>query len=447
MTTKPLWAKAGIELDEEIIRYCAGNDWQLDHELLAFDLLGSIAHVKGLMSIEALTESEGEALLSGLHLLLEEHRAGQFSTTPDDEDGHSAIERALTERLGEVGKRVHLGRSRNDQVLTATRLWLMARLREAAELCLRAAEVALDRAATTTDQFLPGYTHLQRAVPSSVGFWFAGHAESWLEDALALSQAATLLDASPLGTAAGYGVNLALDREGAQAELGFERMIINGLCAQNGRGRLEAHAISALLCAMGTVRRFSWDLSLFAMSELGFVRLPTSYTTGSSIMPNKRNPDVVEIMRAAFADVAGAHTAVLQVLSLPSGYQRDLQRTKAPVMTATKVALDTMRLLPALLRQIEFVESAAAAALDTGMLATDRAVDLAVSGVPFRDAYRQVAQELQEDADASEAAALLPKARQSLAARTSLGGPGNLMLDRLRERLARIQVLCEAPGA
>ena len=439
MTTRPLWAKEGVELDDDIVRYCAGDDWLLDKELLGFDLLGSIAHVKGLVAISALETSDGERLLSALEALFEEHKRGTFSPTPDDEDGHSAIERALVERLGESGKRVHLGRSRNDQVLTATRLWMREKLAHASRLCIESARVALQRAEETQHLLLPGYTHLQRAVPSTAGFWFAGHAESLLEDAEAIARACALLDASPLGTAAGYGVNLPLDRDLAAKELGFSRLVVNGMCAQNGRGRLEAHALSALLCAMGTVRRLAWDLSLFSMAELSFVRLPDRFTTGSSIMPNKRNPDVVEIMRAALADVAGAHVEVWSTLSLPSGYQRDLQRTKGAVMRGVKASLATLSLLPALLSEMAFDEERAASALDDGMLATDRAVELAAEGMPFRDAYRQVARELAEAEGGRSREELVEAARASVRARRSPGAPGALQIDRIAARADEVE--------
>lgn len=431
---RPLWAKDGLEIDPAIVRYCAGEDWKLDARLLGCDLRGTLAHVSGLREINALSANEAEALQKELRTLLAEHEAGTFLPTPDDEDGHSAIERVLCERLGDVGKKVHLGRSRNDQVLTATRLWLKEQLATAASLCVKSAETAFQRAEKLQGAYLPGYTHLQRAVPSTVGYWFAGHGESLLEDAEALWAASDLIDASPLGTAAGYGVNLPLARDLCAGELGFSRLIVNGLAAQNGRGRLEAHALSALLCAMGTVRRLAWDLSLFSMSELGFVRLPEAYTTGSSIMPNKRNPDVVEIMRAAFGDVAGAHAAILQVIALPSGYQRDTQRTKQPMMQSVAVALDTLFLLPTLLSELHFDAERANAAVDAGMLATDRAVELSVGGMPFRDAYRQVAHELKANDDAADEEVLKKGAVQSVAGRISLGGPGNLALERLRQR-------------
>lgn len=442
-SARPLWAKEGLEIDPAIVRYCAGEDWQLDAELLACDLRGTLAHVRGLQEIDALTEPEANQLRTGLETLLAEHLAGAFRPTPEDEDGHSAIERALCERLGEVGKKVHLGRSRNDQVLTATRLWLKEQLRVAAQLCVQSAETALTRADELQDMYLPGYTHLQRAVPSTVGYWFAGHAESLLEDAEALWGASDLIDASPLGTAAGYGVNLPLARDLSARELGFSRLIVNGLAAQNGRGRLEAHALSALMCAMGTVRRMAWDLSLFAMSEMGFVRLPEAYTTGSSIMPNKRNPDVVEIMRAAFGDVAGAHAAILQVIALPSGYQRDAQRTKSPMMKSVAVAIDTLSLLPALLSQLFFDATRASAALDAGMLATDRAVELSVAGMPFRDAYRQVAKELKANEAAHDEVALTQAAARSIAQRISLGAPGHLALERLWARARELRAARE----
>ena len=279
---------------------------------------------------------------------------------------------------------------------------------------------------------MPGFTHLQRAVPSTAGFWFAGHAESLIEDLEAVQHARDLVDKNPLGTAAGYGVNLALDREKTTAALGFKETQLNGLAAQNSRGRFEAQVLGSVLMPLGTLRRIAWDLSLYSTTEFALVEIPTRFCTGSSIMPNKRNPDTVEILRARFSEVCGLHTQLLHATALPSAYQRDLQVTKGPLMDGLEKSLEALQLLPALLEELHFDDNACARAVDSGMLATDDAIDRAKRGVPFRDAYKEAAAAIeglsQDD--------LISRARASIAARVSPGAPGALELETLRTRLA-----------
>ncbi len=425
----PLWAADGVVVDESIVRFCRGDDQTLDHDLLGDDLRATRAHVRGLVAAEVLAPADGGQLVEALDTLIEEYAEGRFTLGSQDEDGHSAIERVLTERLGDVGKKVHTGRSRNDQVLVASRLWLKRQLLALSAEALGAAEVCLNRAAAHEHTPMPGYTHLQRAMPSTVGFWFAGQAECLLEDSAALAQAAGWLDRSPLGTAAGYGINLPLARDEVARELGFSDLVLNGLCAQNGRGRIEAHALSAVLCLMSSVRRIAWDLSLFVTAEFGFATLPARWCTGSSIMPNKKNPDVVELMRASFAEVAGAHQALLHAQALPSAYHRDLQVTKGPMMRGVHTARQVAGLLPGLLADVQFDEARLLAAHDGAMLATDVATDQARAGKSFRDAYRAVKEKLDDLAAAG------PEAfAESVRVRVSPGAPGALGLDRLKAR-------------
>lgn len=422
-----LWDKGGAP-DVEVLRYTARDDWRLDQRLLAHDLRASIAHVRGLARIGVLAEGERDALVRELEALAAEDKAGALRLTEEDEDGHSAIEAALVARLGETGKKVHTGRSRNDQVLVAMRLYERDALDDLIALSGAGGRALLELARREAATPMPGYTHLQRAVPSSFGYWAASFAEG-LADAIDVLRAArALVDRCPLGGAAGFGVNLPLDREGVARELGFAGVAMSPLASQTSRGIVEATVLAAAWQALAIVRRLSWDLSLFAMSELGFVRLPDAYTTGSSIMPQKRNPDVVELMRAACAVVQGALAEVQAIVALPSGYHRDLQLTKGPTMRALDEALATMRLVPRLVEGLELDRGRMAAAISPECFATDRAVDLAVSGVPFREAYRQVAAEI----------ASLPRgdAAASLAARVSLGAPGNLGLDEIERRLA-----------
>ncbi len=431
----PLWHKGQVDLDAAAQRFCAGDDVVLDRALFLHDVRASKAHVAGLARIGVLGEGEAEALRAGLDRIAEEFRSGAFVLDERFEDGHSAIEHALGERLGEVGRKVHTGRSRNDQVLVAARLHLKAALGELRGRCLDAAEACLGRAAATAAAAMPGYTHLQRAVPSSLGALFAGHAESFLDDADTAAAARARVDASPLGTAAGYGVNLPLDRDGVARELGFADVQVSPIHAQNSRGKLELLAVQALHQALLTVRRLAWDLSLFTTQEFGFVRLPDAYTTGSSIMPNKRNPDVVELLRALPSAAEGAMAELQALLSLPSGYHRDLQATKAPAIRAFGRGLEGLALVPALVERLGYDAARMRAAITPELHATDRAIELSAQGVPFRDAYRQAAAEI----GAAEGGLSERSPEASLAARVSLGGVGNLGLDRLRARLAALR--------
>jgi len=429
--TRPLWDKGQAEVDAAAQRFCAGDDVVLDRALFVHDLRASRAHVAGLARIGVLPAEEATALIAGMHELEGRFVSGEFVLDDRFEDGHSAIEHWLSARLGEVGRKVHTGRSRNDQVLVAMRLYLREALATTTSHCLDIAQVCLARAEQTAMLPLPGYTHLQRAVPSSMGALLAGHAEAFLDDVMVVRGAAAALDSSPLGTAAGYGVNLPLDREGVARELGFSRVQVSPVYAQNSRGKLELLAVSGLHQALLDVRRLAWDLSLFATAEFGFVRLPDAYTTGSSIMPNKRNPDVVELLRALPAVSEGAMAELSALLSLPSGYHRDLQASKAPTLRAFMRGLEGLGLVPALIGRIGFDAARMRAAITPELYATDRAIELTVAGLPFRDAYRQAAMDMPGLGDRSP--------EDSLRARVSLGGAGQLGLELLRARLEQLR--------
>ena len=423
----PLWAKGQVNLDAAVQRFCAADDVIVDRELFVFDIRATAAHVQGLRRIGVVTDAEAATLVDGLDALATLWAAGSFVVDERYEDGHTAIESFLIERCGEVGKKVHTARSRNDQVLVAARLWLKDRLQQAAALASSSASMCLSRAEATASVPMPGYTHLQRAMPTSLGAFFAGHAESFLDSRDALLSAITVVDKNPLGTGAGFGVSLALDRDGVARDLGFRDVVISPQAAQNSRGKMELWALQALHLLTLDVRRLAWDVSLYASAEFGFVRVPDAYTTGSSLMPNKRNPDVVELLRTLPAVVEGALAETQAVLSLPSSYHRDLQATKAPVVRAFGRALQGAALVPALVERLEFNESALKAAISADMYATDRALELVVDGVAFRDAYRQAAAEIPTCVDRDPVV--------SLQQRVSLGGAGNLGLERLRARL------------
>ncbi|WP_434211956.1 argininosuccinate lyase [[Pseudomonas] boreopolis] len=422
-----LWQKPGVAVDAKIQAFLAGDDVILDREFFLYDIAASKAHAEGLQRIGILSADELAGLLRELDALAGDYRSGAFVLDEQYEDCHSAIEFRLTERLGDAGRKIHTGRSRNDQILVATRLWLKDKLKRVFELSREAAKVALDRAGAEKDLPVPGYTHIQRAVVSSAGMWWAGWAEAFIDDAIRAADTLALVDCNPLGTAAGYGVNLPLQRGHTTAALGFARMQVSPIYAQLSRGKFELAALEALGSATLDLRRIAWDLSLFTSAEFGFVALPAQYTTGSSIMPNKRNPDVIELMRATHASVAAARTEIEQLLSLPSGYHRDLQASKGAIFHGFGRGLAALELLPALLSNLDWREDRLRAAIDSGMYATDVAVEAAVAGVPFREAYKAAAA-------SSDTAGQGRTPEGSLAARVSPGAAADLQLDALRAR-------------
>jgi len=426
-----IWQKTSkADVDERVMRFLAGDDVVLDRYLLPFDIRASQAHARGLARIGVLQPDQAERMCCCMDDLYEAFERGDFVLDQRYEDGHSAIEAWLTEKLGEIGGRVHAGRSRNDQVAVALRLYLKDRLQKLAGFCAEVAATSLERADLERTIALPGHTHLQQAMPSSLGLWWAGHAEAYIDNLALARQTARWIDASPLGTASGFGVNLPLDREGVAAELGFERVLINPQYAQNARGKVELRALDALAAATGDLRRVAWDLSLFASQEFGFVAIPAQFCTGSSIMPNKLNPDTVELLRSLHALIVGARMELEAVLSLPSGYQRDLQDTKAPLIRAFERGLSGLGLLKPLLSGLAWRKERMQNAIAPELHATDRANELVGEGRPFREAYRIAASELDQLGQRQP--------RDSLDARCSLGGCANLGLDRLQQRLTEL---------
>jgi argininosuccinate lyase len=417
----------GAQIDQAIMEFMAAEDVVLDRELFPYDIQATAAHVRGLARIGILSADESATLCRLLEQLKQDFAAGRFILDERFEDGHSAIEMFLTGEVGDSGAKVHTGRSRNDQVAVATRLFLKDSLAGLAVLNGRIAQACLERAERHADVPMPGYTHLQRAVPSSIGLWMGGFAEAFTDDLAFASNVLDLIDCSPLGTAAGYGVNLPLDRDGVAAELGFSRIQVNPMYTQNSRGKYEIMALQTASHAMQDVRRLAWDLSLFTTSEFDFVTLPAQYSTGSSIMPNKSNPDVVELLRGRVAVIDAAVMEIQSLLSLPSGYQRDLQLTKAPLIRGLKAALQALAIVPPLIEGLEFREEKMRQSISPEMFATDIAQAKAAQGVPFRSAYLDAKKKLGE-VDAMDVAA-------SLAQRVSPGACGDLQLERIRLRL------------
>jgi len=392
-----LWDK-GLPLDQRILRFTAGEDHVLDERLVPYDVAASIAHARMLERQGLLSATDAQAICDGLQALGEAHAAGEWSISLDDEDCHSALERRLTERIGAAGGRVHLGRSRNDQVLTAMRLYLKEAGAHLAALCGDVVAALESLAAQQGQIALPGYTHMQPAMPSSVALWAGGFAAELEDDRLGLEAAARRADRSPLGSAAGYGVgDLPIDREQTRAALGFAAVHEPVTAVQLSRGKAEATLLFELNLTVGDLSRLASDLLLFYMREVAFVDLPREMTTGSSIMPQKRNPDVFELVRGAQATMSGALLEAMAVTAkLPSGYHRDLQRLKAPLFRGMDLAEDCLRIMAHALQGVTFLPDNIE--LGDELFAAAKANRLVVDeGIPFREAYRRVAAEYARD--------------------------------------------------
>jgi argininosuccinate lyase len=391
-----LWDK-GAPLDERVLRYTAGEDHALDNRLVAYDARASIAHAEMLNAQGLLSATDLDAIRTGLTEIAAAHARGEWQVTLQHEDGQTALETLLTARIGEAGKRVHLGRSRNDQVLTALRLYL----RDAAETLAERTEsaaAALDELGQRDGAIeLPGYTHMQQAMPSSVALWAGGFAAELRDDAAGLRQVQRRLQKSPLGSAAGYGSpNLPIDREDTRKRLQFDAVHEPATAVQLSRGKAEAHLLFEIALTMQDVGRLAADLLLFYTQEFSFVALPDAFTTGSSIMPQKRNPDVFELMRGRSATAVASLVEVLGIVGkLPSGYQRDLQLIKAPLFRSIDICVETLDILPAALAGVRFRRDRIR--LDPSIHAAAQANELVVKeGIPFREAYRRVGEALKK---------------------------------------------------
>jgi len=389
-----LWDK-GLPLDERILRFTAGEDHLLDARLVEYDVRASIAHARMLAGQGLLSAPDCAAICAGLEALGAGHAAAEWSIELADEDAHGALERRLIERIGAAGGRVHLGRSRNDQVLVALRLYLLDATHELAD-ATAGVVAALERIATEQGAIgLPGYTHMQPAMPSSVALWARGFAAELADDRAALERVRVRADSNPLGSAAGYGVpNLPVDREATRAALGFARNHEPVTAVQLSRGKAEASLIFEIALLLGDLGRLASDVLLFYTSEFAYVTLPAEMTTGSSIMPQKRNPDVFELVRASQATALGALQETLALTAkLTSGYHRDLQRLKAPLFRTIDLAAAVLAIMAHALPGVRF--RADKIALAPELYAAARANELVVKeGVPFREAYRRVAAEL-----------------------------------------------------
>ena len=423
-TTTYLWQKGEAQLDALAERYEIGDDAIYDNRLIAADVWGSMAHAMMLRRIGILTADEANALLKELAHILELHAAGAFTLGAHDEDVHTKIERHLTETTGEAGKKIHTARSRNDQVLVDLRLLTKGELLTTMLRTLDAAAAFTAFARREEWTPMPGYTHMQRAMPSSVGVWAGAFAESLVDDVRLLHAAYALTDQNPLGSAASYGVNLPIDRQLTTDLLGFAKVQNNVLYTQNARGKFELVAVQALVQVMLDLSKFAQDLLLFVTSEYNFMRLSDAVSTGSSIMPQKRNPDLMELVRGRTHTVLALQAQIGGIVAgLPSGYNSDFQETKGAMLRAFDMVNDALAVCILTLERTTINHEAIRAALSPEIFATDRAYAEVRQGMPFRDAYRKIAR------IAHDLPPMDPDA--AVRERTHLGASGNLGLDRL----------------
>ncbi|MCA1753272.1 MAG: argininosuccinate lyase [Spirochaeta sp.] len=423
-----LWDK-NYDLDALIERFTVGTDYILDLKLLPADCVASAAHATMLASAGIISAKDKELLLAELGALLKDFDAGEFVILPEHEDGHTALEERLIARLGDVGKKIHTGRSRNDQVLTAQRLYSRGLLCAVAEAVCSLVEVLLEYGRTHALTPMPGRTHMQPAMPSSVGLWAMAFAEQLLDTCELLDTAYRLNDQSPLGAAASYGVPLPLDRELTARLLGFSKVQTNVLYANNSRGVMESIVLDSFEQLGLCLGKLASDCITFSLPEFGYFSIPDRLCSGSSIMPQKKNPDGLELVRAKTAALSGQAQSVKNVIrNLPSGYNRDFQETKAPLIHGGRTILDCLSVTQLTMEELKINKDALVAGFGPDIYATDKAIELVQGGMSFRDAYRKVAAEIDQMEDRSPA--------ESLLSRRHLGTPNNLDVDGSAVRLS-----------
>ncbi|MBO0939606.1 argininosuccinate lyase [Fibrella sp. HMF5335] len=392
-----LWQKEGTVVSDEIDRFTVGRDRDMDLYLAPFDVLGNLAHAHMLSTIGLLTPDEYELLAAELRKLYPQTLSGQFVIEDGVEDVHSQVELLLTQALGDVGKKIHSGRSRNDQVLVDLKLFTRSRLWEVAGATRRVFDRLIARSEQHKDDLLPGYTHLQIAMPSSFGLWFGAYAEALSDDMLTLQIAYRFANRNPLGSGAGYGSSFPLNRTLTTELLGFEGLHVNVVYAQMSRGKTEQTALNALAAVATTLARLAMDICLYNSQNFGFLTLPDALTTGSSIMPHKKNPDVAELLRGKCNRLKALPMEVTLVMSnLPSGYHRDMQLLKEVLMPAFDDILDCLHIADFMLEHIQVKPNLLDDHKYDLLFSVERVNELVLSGVPFREAYGRVGKEIAE---------------------------------------------------
>ena len=392
-----LWEKS-VQVNEKIDTFTVGRDREMDLYLAKYDVLGSMAHITMLESIGLLEANELEVLLEELRNIYALAEKGEFVIEEGIEDVHSQVELMLTRKLGDVGKKIHSGRSRNDQVLVDLKLFTRAQLRELADEVLDLFHVLIAQSNRYKDVLMPGYTHLQIAMPSSFGLWFGAYAESLVDDMMFLQAAYKMCNRNPLGSAAGYGSSFPLDREMTTRLLGFDSMNYNVVYAQMGRGKMERNVAFAMASIAGTLSKMAFDACMFSSQNFGFVKLPDECTTGSSIMPHKKNPDVFELTRAKCNKLQGLPQQIILISNnLPSGYFRDLQIIKEVFLPAFDELKDCLRMVTHMMREVKVNEHILDDDKYSLLFSVEEVNRRVLAGMPFRDAYKQVGLDIEAD--------------------------------------------------
>ena len=390
-----LWEK-NVQVDKEVETFTVGKDREMDLYLAKYDVLGSMAHITMLESIGLLTKEELAELLAELKNIYAVADSGEFVIEEGVEDVHSQVELMLTRRLGDVGKKIHSGRSRNDQVLLDLKLYTRAQIQELVELTNGLFEVLISQSNRYQEVLMPGYTHLQVAMPSSFGLWFGAYAESLADDLQMMQAAYKVCNRNPLGSAAGYGSSFPLNRSMTTDLLGFDSMDYNVVYAQMGRGKMERTVAFAMAGIAASLSKLAFDACMFNSQNFGFIKLPDQFTTGSSIMPHKKNPDVFELTRAKCNKIQGLPQQITLICNnLPSGYFRDLQIIKEVFLPAFDELKDCLRMVTHMMREVKVNDHILDDDKYALLFSVEEVNRLVLEGVPFRDAYKRVGLEIE----------------------------------------------------
>ncbi|MFT4833643.1 MAG: argininosuccinate lyase [Flavobacteriaceae bacterium] len=422
-----LWQKS-TDVDKRVESFTIGNDAELDLVLAPYDVLGSLAHIQMLQSIDLLTKEEYEALSAELKVLYRSAQEGTLVIESGIEDIHSQVELLLTQRLGEIGKKIHSGRSRNDQVLVDLKMYFRSELEMIVKLVSELSVTLIEQSNKHKDILIPGYTHMQIAMPSSIGLWLGAYAESLSDDLISLRSAYDIINKNPLGSGAGYGSSFPLDRELTTKLLGFDEPNYNVVYAQMTRGKSEVALATAMATVAATLSKLSMDICMYAGQNFGFISFPDELTTGSSIMPHKKNPDVFELIRGKCNQLLGLPNELNLLLSnLPSGYHRDLQQLKEHLFPGIQTLKSCLDMASFSLAQMKVKPDVINDTRYDYLFTVERVNELVLQGVPFRDAYKQVGTEVENGTYVPNRAIK----------HTHLGSIGNLANDQIATKIKR----------
>ncbi len=426
-----LWNKESTLTSQRIEEFTVGRDREFDILLAAYDVQGSMAHTRMLEQVGLLSREDLDLIEKELAHILEEIREGKFVIEKDVEDVHSQVELLLTRRIGEAGKKIHSGRSRNDQVAVDIKLFLRAEILQVRDRAKSLFDLLISLSEQYKDRMLPGYTHLQMAMPSSFGLWFGAYAESLTDDLEVLAAAYHITNKNPLGSGAGYGSSFPLDRSRTTRELGFETLHYNAVYAQMSRGKTEKIVASALGCVAATIGKLAMDCCLYLNQQFGFISFPSELTTGSSIMPHKKNPDVFELIRAKSNRIQSIPAELtLLTANLPSGYHRDLQLTKEILFPALSTLQDCLEMTVLMLSRVEVKQGILEDEKYKYLFSVEAVNELVNQGIPFREAYKQIGNQIEKGAFEFDYRKPLHHTHE--------GSMGNLCNDRISEQMQRV---------